>query len=146
MGSKNLVVANWKCNGGAELLRGYLKAFFEVDGADVVSFRIEGISKCVHLPQDNDASENKTYHGSNEDSKGPRVLLTAFHSHWTNHSPKKPRILPSQSKLLQFLWQVGLGNEIKTVFCKGLLLCFLSNLQHHVDLLLPPTIGESRVT
>ena len=36
MGNKSLVVANWKCNGGAELLSGYLKAFFEIDGADVV--------------------------------------------------------------------------------------------------------------
>ena len=36
MGDKCLVVANWKCNGGAELLRGYLKAFLEIDGADVV--------------------------------------------------------------------------------------------------------------
>ena len=36
MGNKSLVVANWKCNGGAELLRGYLKAFLEIDGADVV--------------------------------------------------------------------------------------------------------------
>jgi len=36
MSKKSLVVANWKCNGGAELLRGYLKAFLENDGVDVV--------------------------------------------------------------------------------------------------------------
>ena len=36
MGDKCLVVANWKCNGGTELLRGYLNAFLENDGADVV--------------------------------------------------------------------------------------------------------------
>ena len=36
MGNKSLVVANWKCNGGAELLGSYLKAFLEIDGADVV--------------------------------------------------------------------------------------------------------------
>ena len=36
MGNKSLVVANWKCNGGAELVRSYLKAFLEIDGADVV--------------------------------------------------------------------------------------------------------------
>ena len=36
MDDKCLVVANWKCNGGAELLRDYLNAFLENDGADVV--------------------------------------------------------------------------------------------------------------
>ena len=29
MGDKCLVVANWKCNGGSELLRGYLNAFLK---------------------------------------------------------------------------------------------------------------------
>ena len=36
MDDKCLVVANWKCNGGGELLRDYLNAFLENDGADVV--------------------------------------------------------------------------------------------------------------
>ena len=36
MAEKNLVVANWKCNGGAELVDSYLKAFLALEGTDVV--------------------------------------------------------------------------------------------------------------
>ena len=36
MAEKNLVVANWKCNGGGELVDSYLKAFLALEGTDVV--------------------------------------------------------------------------------------------------------------
>ena len=48
----------------------------------------------------------------------------------------------SKTQIIQFLWEVSIGDEIQPVFGQGLLLSLFAKLQHHVDLILPPCIGE----
>ena len=44
-------------------------------GADVVALWIKSISERIHLSDDGDASDDKTHHRSDENTKRPRVLL-----------------------------------------------------------------------
>ena len=47
-----------------------------------------------------------------------------------------------KAQIIQFLREVGVGDEIKSVFGQGLLFSLFAKFQHHVDLFLPPCIGE----
>ncbi len=50
-----------------------------------------------------------------------------------------------QADFVQLLWKVGVGDEVQTVLGQRLLFSFLAEFQHHVDLILPPSVGEPRV-
>ena len=124
MGNKSLVVANWKCNGGAELLRGYLKAFLEIDGADVVvcppvvfltQLRAL-IRKNVSLgAQDLSALQVGPYTG---DISSEMILECG--GTWTliGHSERRALHRESEAEVLQKL-QAANKVGLKTILCVG---------------------------
>ena len=124
MGDKNLVVANWKCNGGAKLVRSYLKAFLETDGADVVvcppviflSQLRALIRKNVSLgAQDLSAFEVGPYTG-NVSSE----MILECGGTWAliGHSERRALHRESQAEILQKL-QAANRVGLKTILCVG---------------------------
>jgi triosephosphate isomerase len=124
MSNKSLVVANWKCNGGAELVHGYLKASLEIDGVDVVvcppviflnQLRAL-IRKNVSLgAQDLSALEVGPYTG---DISSEMILECG--GTWTlvGHSERRALHRESQTKVLQKL-QAANRVGLKTILCVG---------------------------
>ena len=124
MGNKSLVVANWKCNGGAELVHGYLKAFLEIDGADVVicppvifltQLRAL-IRKNVSLgAQDLSAFEVGPYTG---DISSEMILESG--GTWTliGHSERRAWHREGEAEVLQKL-QAANRVGLKTILCVG---------------------------
>lgn len=124
MGNKSLVVANWKCNGGAELLRGYLQAPLEVDGTDVVvcppvvfltQLRAL-IQKNVSLgAQDLSAQEVGPYTGE----ISAKMILECGGT-WTliGHSERRALYRESEAEVLQKL-QAANRVGLKTILCVG---------------------------
>ena len=124
MGNKSLVVANWKCNGGAELVHSYLKAFLEIDGADVVvcppviflSQLRALIRKNVSLgAQDLSAFEVGPYTG---DISSEMILECG--GTWTliGHSERRALHRESEAVVLQKL-QAAKRVGLKTILCVG---------------------------
>ena len=124
MGNKSLVVANWKCNGGAELLRGYLKAFLEIDGTDVVvcppvvflSQLRALIRKNVSLgAQDLSAFEVGPHTG---DISSEMILECG--GTWTliGHSERRALHRESEAEIFQKL-QAAQRAGLKTILCVG---------------------------
>ena len=124
MSSKSLVVANWKCNGGPELLHGYLKAFLEIDGVDVVvcppvvfltQLRAL-IGKNVSLgAQDLSAHQVGPYTG---DISSEMILDCG--GTWTlvGHSERRALHRESEAEVLQKL-QAANRAGLKTILCVG---------------------------
>ena len=124
MGDKNLVVANWKCNGGAELVHSYLKAALEIEGADVVvcppaifltQLRAL-IRKNVFLgAQDLSAFEAGPYTGD----ISPEMIFESGGT-WTliGHSERRALHRESQAEILQKL-QAANRVGLKTILCVG---------------------------
>ena len=124
MGNKSLVVANWKCNGGTELVHSYLKAFLEIDGADVVvcppiilltQLRAL-IRKNVSLgAQDLSAFEVGPYTG---DISSEMILECG--GTWTliGHSERRALHRESEALVLQKL-QAAKRVGLKTILCVG---------------------------
>ena len=124
MGDKCLVVANWKCNGRAELLRGYLNAILENDGADVVvcppvvfltQLRAL-IRKNVSLgAQDLSAFEVGPYTGNISSE-----MILECGGTWAliGHSERRALHRESQAEVLQKL-QAANRAGLKTILCVG---------------------------
>ena len=124
MGNKSLVVANWKCNGGTELVHSYLKAFLEIDGADVVicppiilltQLRAL-IRKNVSLgAQDLSAFEVGPYTG---DISSEMILECG--GTWTliGHSERRALHRESEAVVLQKI-QAAKRLGLKTILCVG---------------------------
>tara|TARA_B100000886_G_C20395216_1_gene480034 strand:+ start:404 stop:1150 length:747 start_codon:yes stop_codon:yes gene_type:complete len=124
MSNKTLVVANWKCNGGAQLVRSYLKGFLEIDGADVVVcppviflFQLQAlIRKNVALgAQDLSAFEAGPYTG---DISSEMILECG--GTWTiiGHSERRALYRESEDAVLQKL-QAANRVGLKTILCVG---------------------------
>jgi triosephosphate isomerase len=124
MGNKSLVVANWKCNGGADLVHSYLKAFFEIDGAEVVICppvifltQLQAlIRKNVSLgTQDLSALEVGPYTG---DISSEMILECG--GTWTliGHSERRALHRESQANLLRKL-KAASRVGLKTILCVG---------------------------
>ena len=124
MGNKSLVVANWKCNGGAELVQSYLKAFLEIDGAEVVvcpplifltQLRAL-IRKNVSLgAQDLSAFEVGPYTGNISSE-----MILECGGTWTliGHSERRALHRESQAEVLQKLQSANRAG-LKTILCVG---------------------------
>ena len=124
MSAKNLVVANWKCNGGAELVDSYLKAFLALEGTDVVVCppvifltQLQALlRKNVSLgAQDLSTFEVGPYTG---DISSEMILECG--GTWTliGHSERRALHQEGQAEILQKL-QAANRVGLKTILCVG---------------------------
>ena len=124
MAEKNLVVANWKCNGGAELVDSYLKAFLALEGTDVVVCppvifltQLQALlRKNVSLgAQDLSTFEVGPYTG---DISSEMILECG--GTWTliGHSERRALHQEGQAEILQKL-QAANRVGLKTILCVG---------------------------
>ena len=124
MGNKSLVVANWKCNGGAELVHSYLKAFLEIDGADVVV-----CPPVVFLTQLRPLIRKNFSLGAQDLSAfgvGPHTgdisseMILECGGTWTliGHSERRALHRESEAEVLQKL-QAAHRAGLKTILCVG---------------------------
>lgn len=124
MAEKNLVVANWKCNGGAELVDSYLKAFLALEGTDVVVCPpVIFLTQLQALLRKNvslGAQDLSTFEVGPYTGEISSEMILECGGTWTliGHSERRALHQEGQAEILQKL-QAANRVGLKTILCVG---------------------------
>ena len=124
MGDKRLVVANWKCNGGAELVHSYLKAILEIDGAEVVVcppvIFLTQLRPLIRQNVSLGAQDLSGFQGGPYTGDISSQMILECGGTWTliGHSERRSLHRESQAEILQKL-QAANRVGLKTILCVG---------------------------